>query len=95
MKLFRHRANLDMTMIDAIATMEIDADPGILNSSANVIDSVLADARSDRLRLEDEITDRQEQLRQTIVVIEAFETAAKHLDNGYDRPAVTLSAAAE
>ncbi|MER8532090.1 hypothetical protein NKH61_05310 [Mesorhizobium sp. M1005] len=95
MRFFRREVPGDLGIIHALATMDLGPEPDILNRTANVIDGVLDQARGDRLRLEDEIADRQERLRQTIVAIEAFEAAAKHLDDGYDRPAVALAAAAE
>ncbi|TPN90009.1 hypothetical protein [Mesorhizobium sp. B1-1-5] len=76
--------SITLSMIDAIASMEVESDPGILNRSANAIDVILDDARGERERLQREITDQQERLRQTNVVIASFEAAARGLEVGAD-----------
>lgn len=56
----------------------------ILDRSASIVSVFLDEARGEKVRLEAEIRDLQERLRQTCVAIEAFEPTLVKLDDGYD-----------
>lgn len=59
-------------------------EPTILDRSASVVQDFLTQAKAEKARLEVEIADRQELLRQTNVAIEAFSPVLARLDEGYD-----------
>lgn len=59
-------------------------EPTILDRSASVVQDFLTHAKAEKARLEVEIADRQELLRQTNVAIEAFSPVLAKLDEGYD-----------
>lgn len=59
-------------------------EPTILDRSASVVQDFLTHAKAEKARLEVEIANRQELLRQTNVAIEAFAPVLARLDEGYD-----------
>lgn len=56
----------------------------ILDRSSSVVSAFLSEARAEKARLENEIAERQERLRQAVVTIDAFEPVLTKLDDGYD-----------
>lgn len=56
----------------------------MIDKAQNSVGKALEQARDRQTRLEREIAERQEDLRQTNVVIEAFEASAKVLEAGQD-----------
>jgi len=71
----------------------------LLDKGASMIDSVLADAKSEMERLKAEIADREaqigdrlEKVRHASVVIDAFGAAQKLIEAGYDKPAAAMAA---
>lgn len=70
--------------LDGFEAVAIDTRPTILDRSAAVVSAFLADARAEKVRLEANIREMQEQLRQTCVAIDAFEPTLVKLDDGYD-----------
>lgn len=94
MRIFRRDSNV-LNFIDNIAD-DLQVDTGILNRSADAIDRILDDARGARERLQREIAERQDELRETNIAISAFEAAQKLLEAGADpeaQPALTSIAA--
>lgn len=65
-------------------TFPPQSEPTILDRSASVVSEFLSHARAEKARLEAEIAERTERLRQTVVAIEAFEPVLAKLDDGYD-----------
>lgn len=75
---------IEMMAEASLAMMHALPEPTILDRSAGVVSRFLEDARAEKARLESEIAERTERLRQTVVAIEAFEPVLTKLDDGYD-----------
>lgn len=73
--------------LDGFEVIAVDTHPTILDRSAEVVSRFLSEARAEKVRLEANIREMQEQLRQTCVAIDAFEPTLVKLDDGYD-PAI-------
>ncbi|MGO4561006.1 hypothetical protein [Rhizobiales bacterium 3FA27D7] len=67
-----------------LAGFDPKCQPTILDRSASVVSDFLSHARTEKARLEGEIADRQERLRQTNVAIDAFAPVLIRLEEGYD-----------
>lgn len=70
--------------LDGFEVIAVDTHPTILDRSAEVVSRFLSEARAEKIRLEANIREMQEQLRQTCVAIDAFEPTLVKLDDGYD-----------
>lgn len=81
--------NHDAEFVAAVAD-EIERDPPrfpplpMIDKAQTSVAKALEQARDRQARLEREIAERTEDLRQTVVVIEAFEASAKVLEAGQD-----------
>lgn len=75
---------LEEEFASELEAFPIPPEPTILDRSASVVSDFLAHARTEKARLEVEIAERQERLRQTNVAIEAFEPVLAKLDDEYD-----------
>lgn len=80
--------NHDAEFVAAVAD-EIERDPPrfpplpMIDKAQSSVTRALDQARDRQTRLEREIAERTEDLRQTVVVIEAFEASAKVLEAGH------------
>lgn len=77
-------AAMEAALDDHLTAFQPKCEPTILNRSALVVQDFLTQAKAEKARLEVEIADRQELLRQTNVAIEAFSPVLARLDDGYD-----------
>lgn len=75
---------VEAALDDHLIAFTPKCEPTILDRSASVVQDFLTHAKAEKARLEVEIADRQELLRQTNVAIEAFAPVLARLDEGYD-----------
>lgn len=75
---------VEAALDDHLIAFQPKCEPTILDRSASVVQDFLTHAKAEKARLEVEIANRQELLRQTNVAIEAFSPVLAKLDEGYD-----------
>lgn len=75
---------IEAALDDHLIAFTPKCEPTILDRSASVVQDFLTHAKAEKARLEVEIANRQELLRQTNVAIDAFAPVLAKLDEGYD-----------
>ncbi len=77
-------ADLEDAMAEVIAAPVAIVQPTLLNLTAGAVERIIDDAKTRRARLNSQLADCIEQLRQVELVISVFEPALDKLEDGYD-----------
>lgn len=77
-------AAMEAALDDHLTAFQPKCEPTILDRAATIVSDTLNNAHTMKVRLEAEIAEKRELLRQTNVVIEAFTPSLTRLDEGYD-----------